>query len=117
MLNNLIHFLIGSKLLILMIGYVTSLIMNLDLRNFLMCLCECSNGRRLLGQQILGLFFVVLLLELFAIGEGDDISVGFVPKNYPQGRHPGWLPNSVGFHIAKGQSVFFLFHDLSYDAF
>lgn len=42
-------------------------------------------------------------IELFAIGEGDDISVGFVPKNYPQGRHPGWLPNSVGFHIAKGQ--------------
>lgn len=42
-------------------------------------------------------------IELFAIGENDDVAIGFVPKDYPQKRLPGWMPNSVGFHVAKGQ--------------
>lgn len=48
---------------------------------------------------------ILLLLELFAIGENDDVAIGFVPKDYPQKRLPGWMPNSVGFHVAKGQLV------------
>lgn len=42
-------------------------------------------------------------IEIFAFGENENISIGFVPKDYPQSRHPGWLPNSVGFHVAQGQ--------------
>jgi len=67
------------------------------------CFCiahSCDTHRLFLLCSVL----VFAGVEILAMNEKDEVSLGAVPEDYPR-RLPGFRPRSVGFHARAGGSV------------